>query len=307
MNISANGSLQSAPVRAMIYMLAAVASYALVDASVKWLTAGYPVVQILFLGRLIGPFFAVWLAWRGGNGLADLRTGRPWFHILRTLLALMSIGTYFYALKLLPLAEAISIGFASPLFMAILSIPLLGEKVGPRRWTAIVVGLIGVVVILRPGMVPLSLGAVAAVFSGILYALALICSRKLSATESLPSLMFWFGAIGLVVTGALLPFQWQTPVADDLLPIAVVALLTTVAQLFLTQAFRYGEVSLIAPLEYTALVWGVIYGWIIWGELPDALVFVGAGIMIASGIYLVHREHRLGKVQPPIAKIPTDT
>jgi drug/metabolite transporter (DMT)-like permease len=303
---SASGTLQSSPVRAMIFMLAAVACFALVDASAKWLTTGYSIVQILFFGRLVGPFFAIWLAWRSNRGMSDIRTARPWLHLLRTMLALMSIGTYFYALKLLPLAEAVSIGFSAPLFMAVLSIPLLGEKVGPRRWAAIVIGLIGVVVILRPGMVPFSLGAASAVVSGILYALALICSRKLSATESLPSLMFWFSVIALVATGLVLPFNWTTPARGDLIPIAVVALLTTFAQLFLTQAFRYGEVSLIAPLEYTALVWGVTYGWLIWGELPDALVFIGAGIMIASGIYLVHREHKLGKIQPPMAKIPSD-
>jgi drug/metabolite transporter (DMT)-like permease len=291
----------------MIFMLAAVAGYALVDASAKWLTAGYGVIQILFFGRIVGPIFAIWLAHRHGNGWSDLRTRRLPMHVLRTVIALCSIGTYFYALKLLPLAEAVSIGFASPLFMAILAIPLLGEKVGPRRWAAIIIGFIGVLVILRPGMVPIGWGAVAAVGSGILYAFGLITSRKLAATESLPSLMFWFSVIGLIATGALLPFDWRMPVAEDLLPIAIVALLTTLAQLCLTQAFRHGEVSLIAPLEYTALIWGSFYGWLIWGELPEHWVFIGAGIMVASGIYLVHREHRLGKTRPPAATIPTDT
>jgi drug/metabolite transporter (DMT)-like permease len=305
--VTAFAAPQASPVKAMIFMLAAVAGYALVDASAKWLTAGYGVVQILFFGRIVGPVFALWLAHRHGNGWADIRTRRLPLHIVRTVIALCSIGTYFIALKLLPLAEAISIGFSAPLFMAILSIPLLGEKVGPRRWAAILVGFVGVIVIIRPGMVPLGWGAVAALGSGILYAFGLIISRKLAATESLASLMFWFSVLGLMMTGALLPFDWRMPVAEDLLPIAIVAILTTIAQLFLTQAFRYGEVSLIAPLEYTALVWGSFYGWLIWGELPDALVFVGAGIMIASGIYLIHREHRLGKTQPPIGKIPTDT
>ncbi len=305
--VGRTGVPPAAPVKAMIFMLAAVAMYALVDASAKWLTAGYGVVQILFIGRIVGPAFAIWLAHRHGNGWPDIRTRRLPLHILRTVIALCSIGTYFIALKLLPLAEAVSIGFSSPLFMAILSIPLLGERVGPRRWLAIIVGLIGVLIIIRPGMVPLSWGAVAALGSGILYAFGLIASRRLAATESLPGLMFWFSAIGLVTTGALLPFDWRMPVMADLLPIAVVMLLTTIAQLCLTQAFRYGEVSLIAPLEYTALVWGSFYGWLIWDELPDTWVFVGAGIMVASGIYLIHREHKAGKVKPPMGQIPSDT
>ncbi len=307
--IASNGGPRAAPVKAMIFMLAAVAMYALVDASAKWLTAGYGVIQILFIGRIVDPAFAIWLAHRHGNGWPDIRTRRLPLHIARTVIALTSIGTYFIALKLLPLAEAVSIGFASPLFMAILSIPLLGEKVGPRRWIAIVVGFIGVLVIIRPGMVPLSWGAIAALGSGILYAFGLITSRRLAATESLPSLMFWFSAIGLVATGALLPFDWRMPVAADIVPIAVVMLLTTIAQLCLTQAFRYGEVSLIAPLEYTALVWGSFYGWLIWDELPDLWVFVGAGIMVASGVYLIHREHRASriKLEPNIGQIPSDT
>jgi drug/metabolite transporter (DMT)-like permease len=295
------------PVKAMIFMLAAVAMYALVDASAKWLTAGYGVIQILFFGRVVGPLFAIWLAHRHGKGWADIKTRRLPLQILRTTIALCSIGTYFIALKLLPLAEAVSIGFASPLFMAILSIPLLGEKVGPRRWIAIVVGFIGVLIIIRPGLIPFGWGAVAALGSGILYAFALIISRRLTTTESLPGLMFWFSTIGLVMTGALLPFDWRMPVAADILPIAIVMLLTTIAQLFLTQAFRYGEVSLIAPLEYVALVWGSLYGWLIWSEVPDFWVFVGAGVMVASGIYLIHREHQLGKVKLPLGQIPSDT
>lgn len=295
-------------VKAMIFMLAAVAMYALVDASAKWLTAGYGVIQILFFGRVVGPLFAIWLAHRHGNGWSDIRTRRLPMHILRTVIALTSIGTYFIALKLLPLAEAVAIGFASPLFMAILSIPLLGEKVGPRRWIAIAVGFIGVLIIIRPGMIPIGWGAIAALGSGVLYAFGLITSRRLTSTESLPSLMFWFSTIGLVTTGALLPFDWRMPVVEDIVPIAVVMLLTTIAQLFLTQAFRYGEVSLIAPLEYTALIWGSLYGWLIWSEVPDRWVFVGASIMVASGIYLIYRERKAGriKIEPNIGQVPTD-
>ncbi|MEX0808764.1 MAG: DMT family transporter [Dongiaceae bacterium] len=303
---SASGSLQYSPVKAMTYMFIAVSSFVLVDTSAKWLTASYSIVQILFFGRMLGPLFAIFLAYRQGAGLSAIRTRRPFMHAIRTLLALAAIGTYFYALKTLSLAETISIGFSAPLFMAILSIPMLGEKVGPRRWAAILVGLVGVVVILRPGMLPISIGAISALASGILYALSFILARRMSATEGLPSLMFWFSSIGLVATTMVLPFEWITPDWKDVLPFAVVAVMTTLAQFCITQAFRYGEVSLLAPLEYTALVWGVLYGWLIWGDLPDIWVFVGAGIMIASGVYLVHREHRLGKRQAPIAKTPTD-
>lgn len=307
MSMGPDGTLQSSPLKAMLFMAAAVASFALVDASAKWLTASYSVMQILFFGRLLGPIVAMWLAWRSGTGWSSLRPRRPMMHLTRTLFALAAIGTYFYALKTLALAEAIAISFSAPLFMALFAIPMLGEKVGPRRWAAIVVGLIGIAIILRPGMVPLTIGALSALASGILYAFSFILARRMSATESLPSLMFWFSFIGFVVTAAAMPFEWITPTWHDLIPFAIVAVLTTVAHYFITQAFRYGEVSMLAPLEYTALVWGVINGWLIWGELPDAIVFLGAGITIASGIYLVHREHRIGKKQPPLAKIPTDT
>lgn len=306
---------RSAPMRAVFYMVAAVSALAVLDAGVKWLTADYPVPQIAFLRYLVGLALALGLALRLG-GLGTLRTRRLPGHLLRSALNLATMLTFYFALKLMPLADAIAIAFAAPLFMTILSVPLLRERVGPRRWSALVVGFAGVVIILRPSGAGLDPAALLALASALLYALTGISSRQLSTTEPSHTILFYYSVSVLIATGAMLPWQWVTPPLADLSIFLLVGVAGSFGQFFLNQAFRYGEISFLAPIEYTALLWAILFGFLLWGEVPSWSVLGGAALVVASSLYIVHRETALARrgrlrqqptrrpVDPPVSPQP---
>jgi drug/metabolite transporter (DMT)-like permease len=307
---------RSSPGKGIVYMLAAAATLTVMDAGVKWLTDHYPVPQIGFMRYAIGILVALGFALRLG-GLATLRTSRPGGHALRSVFNLGTMLTFYYALDLLPLADSIAIGYAAPLIMTALSVPLLGERVGVRRWSAVMVGFVGVVVILRPSAAGISPGALFALAAALLYALTLVTSRQLSATESSHTILFYYSIVCLAATGAVLPWQWRTPEPadvwlfllvglagvmpfvwvtprlEDLWLIFFVGVAGSFGQFFLNQAFRYGEVSLLAPLDYSGLVWAALLGFLLWGDIPGTFVWVGAAIIVTAGIYIVRREAML--------------
>jgi drug/metabolite transporter (DMT)-like permease len=278
------------PARAFAYSLAAVFLLSLLDGVVKWLSTDYSAPQIAFLRYILGLGLALGMTPRAG-GWRALRTRRPFGHALRSALNILTMMIFFTGLKLLPLADCVALGFAGPLFMTVLSIPLLGERVGPRRWGALVVGFGGVLLMLRPSgrfdwamLLPL-----AAAFT---YSLGVILSRQLSRTESTTSILFYYSVGVLLVTGAAMPWLWVTPSWTDLAIFGLAGVVGSFGQLCLTQAFRYGEVSALAPLEFTSLVWAVALGYVIWGELPGWPVLAGTALVIASSLYISHREAR---------------
>jgi len=285
--------LRFAPGRAVIFMLAAVFCLAVLDAGVKWLTADYPIPQIGFLRYCIGLCFAIALAMRFG-GVTTLRTRRLGGHALRSVLNIITMVTFYYALRLMPLADAVAVGFAAPLFMTVLSVPLLRERVGPRRWAAIVVGFFGVLLIAGPGSGPdgiaIGWGAALALLSAFTYALTLITSRQLSRTEMSHTILFYYSIGVIIVMGATLPFNWVTPDWEDVWVIVVVGISGSIGQYCLNQAFRYGEVSFIAPLEYTSLIWAGMFGIMFWGDIPTWPVLAGAAIVVLANMYVVRRE-----------------
>lgn len=293
---TAPAGLRNAPGRAVLYMLAAIALLSLMDAAAKWLTSDYSVWQIVFLTRFVTLAFALGIAMRAG-GLATLATRRPWTHLGRSAIALAMVITFFLALRTLPLADAIAITFAAPLFMTVLSIPMLGERVGPRRWAAVLIGLAGVLVIVKPSGDSLQWAALLALASAALYAVMLTIGRRMTATESSHTIVFYFALVAVVVTGVAMPWVWATPTLEDLGLFLVVGLFGSLGGYMMTQAFRYGEVSLLAPFEYTALIWATLLGFAIWGHLPDWSVFAGAALVVASGIYIAQRETRLARAR----------
>lgn len=281
------------PGKAVLFMLLAVFNLAILDAGVKWLTADYPIPQIGFLRYCIGLCLAVALAMRFG-GVATLKTRRLGGHALRSILNMTTMVTFYLALRLMPLADAVAVTFAAPLFMTALSVPLLREKVGPRRWAAIVVGFAGVLLIAGPGSGPdgiaIGWGAILALISAFTYALTLITSRQLSRTESSHTILFYYSVGVILVMGATLPFNWLTPRWEDVWVFLLVGVSGSIGQFCLNQAFRYGEVSFIAPLEYTALVWAGLFGLMFWNEIPTVPVLVGAAIVVLANLYVVRRE-----------------
>ena len=258
---------RSFPLRGLVYMGLGVFCMSVVDAASKQLVGGYSLAQVMFFTRIMGPFFAIALAMSQG-GLLTLSTGRMGWHLLRGIVSAATAVTFVASLRLLPLADAVAITFVSPLLMSALSVPMLRERVGPRRWAAILVGLIGVVVVLQPSGAGFGLGAMLALFAALTYALSLNMSRLMSDTETSQSILFWFSTYMLLGSGLLMLFDWQTPGLFDCLLFAVLAVAASLGQFCVIQALRYGQVSLLAPLEYSALIWATSFGFIFLGGIP---------------------------------------
>src|SRR5690606_25295115 len=235
------------------------------------------------------PLVLAWALWTAG-WRPLLRVRWP-LHLLRGALGVAMMASFVYALARLPLSTAYSIFFVAPLLITALSVPFLGERVGPRRWAAIFIGLLGVLVVLRPsgaGMLSLAGGAVLVAAFG--YAVSAIAVRVLARTDSTQAITFWLLALMALGAGALALPGWVALRGEHLWIVAAIGLAGAAGQYAITEAFRTGEASLVAPLEYSALVWGLLLDLGLWGVLPDRITWLGAAIIIASGLYLLRRE-----------------
>jgi drug/metabolite transporter (DMT)-like permease len=301
----------AALVRGIAVYLGAIFAGALMDVLIKLLSAGYPTGQILVFRSVVGVVPILVMVWANGGGWAALRPRRPIACLLRGLVQACAAGTFFVAFRYMPLADAYAIGFTAPLWIAILSAPLLGERVGPARWIAIVVGFAGVLVMIRPGSsdeTVFLLGPIMALVGAFLYALGAVLIRRIGRDETTSAMAF---ATSVAIMGAaalLLPFSpedptlagifgWRTPGWQDLLVLVVTGLLGGGMTILFTEAFRTTPASLIAPFEYTAMIWAVLFGFLVFGDRPTASLFVGAAIVIASGLILLRVETGGGRVR----------
>jgi drug/metabolite transporter (DMT)-like permease len=217
-------------------------------------------------------------------------------HLLRAGLSIMMLSAFAFALKQMPMTSAYAIFFVAPLLITALSVPMLGEHVGPRRWAAIAVGLVGVLVVLRPtGEGLFGWAGLAVVVAAAGYALSAILVRVLHRTDSGQSMVFWMLVMTAVGASLLALPGWVPLRLADAWVIAGVGVTGFLGQVAITEAFRSGEASVVAPFEYSALAWGLGLDLMIWGVLPDGWTFFGAGIIVASGLYMVHRERVLGR------------
>lgn len=285
--------------RAIALMLAAVLVFSLMDAGLKQLTAQYPPFQVAALrGASSLPFVLVWVL--ATIGLRPLLHVRWSLHFLRAGIGIVMMAAFVYALRTLPLSTAYSIFFVAPLLITALSVPFLGEKVGPRRWIAIVVGLIGVLVVLRPtGEGVLTTAGLAVLLAALGYAVSAITVRVLARTDSTQAMVVWLLLFMALGAGAVAAPNWVPIRQQDLWLILAIGIAGALGQYTITEAFRLGEASLIAPLEYTALVWGVLLDFTIWHVLPDGWTWVGAAIIVASGLYLLRRERVHAEAEHP--------
>ena len=293
-----NPALRNVPLKAVLLMIGSVTVFSLQDAAYKYLAGSYSVPQVLFFGRILAMPLAILLAHRAG-GLRTLATRRPLAHAARAACIASALVLFVFALKRLPLADAIVIGFAAPLFTTTLSVPLLKERVGPRRWGAVLVGFVGVLVILQPSGAGFGIGGLMALGSAFIYAFFLIISRALSATESGPCLIFWNAAGLFLVMGVAMLWNWRTPMGEDILIFMLIAVIGAAGQFLVTEAFRHGEVSLLVPIEYLGLIWATALGYLLWSDVPTLTVLGGAAIIIASSAYIIHRETRMPRREPP--------
>ncbi|GAB5468929.1 MAG: DMT family transporter [Rhodospirillales bacterium] len=262
------------------------------DALAKWLGASYAIAQLIFFRSLFGFLPVVVVAWREG-GIKSLRTRRPGLHVLRGLFILGALGFFFQGLRYLHLAEAMAIAFTAPLFMTALAGPVLGERVGIRRWSAVIVGFIGVLVMVRPEPEKLQLEALYVLTSALCFSLTSLTTRILTRTEGSASIMF-YSTLGMFLPASLaLPFFWVPPDWQDLLLFFAMGTLGGLGLLTLTTAYRNAPASVIAPLEYSALIWAVLFGWIGWRVFPEPSVWYGAIIVAGAGFYIAQRESSL--------------
>jgi drug/metabolite transporter (DMT)-like permease len=299
LRVGEGGSRRSPAWSAAIAMLAAVALFSLMDAGLKQLSGTYPPFQVAALrGAASLPFVLVWAA--STTGLRPLLRVRWPLHLLRGAFGVVMMATFVYALRTLPLSTAYSIFFVAPLLITALSVPMLRERVGPRRWTAIAVGLLGVLVLLRPTGEGLgTLASIAVLLAAAMYAISAITVRVLARTDSTQAMVVWLMTLLALGAGLLAWPQWTPIRGEHLWLIAGIGLAGALGQVAITEAFRVGEASLVAPLEYTALVWGVLLDATLWGVLPDAVTWLGAAIIVASGLYLLRRERVHAEAEHP--------
>ncbi len=272
-------------------MVAGFALLTLNDAVLKWLTASYPTGQIVFMRSIFVMILVGVIAWRFG-GLQTLRVVNLRGQLVRA--GTMTVATLLFvtSLRLMPLADAIAIAFAAPLFVTALARPLLGEHVGWRRWAAVLVGFGGVLVMFRPTGEAVRLVALLPLGVALASALKDIVTRRITATESSVAILFIttlvLAAAGLVtVVGG-----WRAITLFDFGLFAVGGFLLGGAQYLTIEAFRYAEAAVVAPFEYSAVLWAILYGFLIWGDVPDRWIISGSAIVIASGLYILHRESR---------------
>jgi drug/metabolite transporter (DMT)-like permease len=285
--------------RAAALMLVAIGLFALMDAGLKLLAAQYPAFQVAALrGAASLPLVLAWAA--ATTGLRPLLRVRWRLHLLRAVLGGTMMASFGYALSTLPLSTPYTLLIVAPMLITALSVPILGEQVGPRRWTAIAIGLVGVLVVLRPsGEGMFTLAGLAVLLAAFGYSISAITVRVLARTDSTQAMVVWLMATMALGAGLLALPDWLPVRAADGWLIAGVGVAGAFGQYTITEAFRLGEASLIAPLEYTALVWGVALDLALWGVLPDAVTWLGAGIIMASGLYLLRREREHAEAEHP--------
>ncbi|MYL22901.1 EamA family transporter [Halomonas alkaliantarctica] len=281
-------------------MCAGVLFLALGDAVSKWLGEVHSPLQIIFFRTLVSLPLIALLAYFAG-GMSKLRTQRPKVHLLRGVIYTGTMGFFVLGLTLLPLAEATAIAFVAPLFVTLLSVPLLGEKIEPPVLAASLVGFAGVLIVVRPGGSAFDLGALVLVAAALCYALMMITARRYGGHEHLWAMVFYMTLVPLVLTAASLPWVWQTPQTWHWLGFLGSGVFGVGATAFITLAFRFAPAAIAAPFDYTAMLWAVLLGWWFWGELPDVWVWVGSVLIIGSGLAIAYMERRTSLKRRPSA------
>jgi drug/metabolite transporter (DMT)-like permease len=287
---------RSAALAGIGFMLVSVFLFALNSAAGKWLLAKYPVGEFMLIRSSFTLLFLSPFIWRAGRS-AFVNAPRPGLQILRVVLASVEVAMFFWAVSYLPLADTTTFYLAGPIYVTALSVLLLGEHVGWRRWSAVLIGFAGVVIALRPSPSSLTLPALIALAGSMIYALVLITTRTLRQTDAVVLMTAFF--IGTAAFGlATLPFGWVVPDAYDVLCLAGVGIANIVAQFCGIRSLKLAAASVVVPYQYTLIVWSVVFGWLMFAELPDTYTVAGAAIIIAAGLYIFWRERVTSRSAP---------
>ncbi len=279
-------------------MLGSILVFSTMDALVKWLSAGYPLYQIMFFRSavaLVPVSFFIILA----GGVSVLKTRRPGMHTFRSSIGICAMACAFHGLANMPLAEAMAIFHSAPILMTALSVPLLKEKVGVRRWLAVLIGFVGMLLVVRPGPGVFEGGAVFMLIAAFLVALTSTVIRNLSQTDDPACITFYFTVSATIVAGLMsLYWGWVAPSTIDLSLLIAIGLLGGCGQYFMALSFKHAELGLVSPLKYLTIVIAGIIGYLIWSEVPDSISITGILVIVSSGIYTMHRETRLKQTVP---------
>lgn len=278
--------------RPVLLMLAAGLFFVTMDALGKYLTADYPVSQItwarsVFHMLLLPVLFGTRRLWT----LALTR--QPVLQLTRSVLLLACSYLFFLALKFIPLADATAIAFLSPLFVTILSVPMLGERVGPRRWAAVILGFASVLLIVRPGLGAIHWAASLPLLVALCFAFCQVSARMLSRTDGAVTTLFYSCLVGAVVMSAIVPFEWRPPDLEGWTVMVALGLAGGLSHYLMIKAFATGPASLLAPFGYVQLVWATLAGLLLFGDFPDGLTLLGIALVAGSGLYVLYRERRL--------------
>ncbi|MDF2373659.1 MAG: DMT family transporter [Rhizobiaceae bacterium] len=281
----------SSTLSSLIMALAAFGLFSTHDALVKLLGLDYSVFQIIFFSGLFA-FVPMTVMMSADKKMGNFRPHHPWQVGIRTLASLVSMSCAFYAFTTLPLAEVYALLFVTPLLITALSVPMLGETVRMRRWIAVFVGILGMLVVLRPGYSEFSLGHLAALLAACGSALASIIVRRIGSEERTAVLIFYPMLASMLVMACILPFVYKPVELSDLGLMALIGFLVIAAQLAIIAAYRGAPAVFVAPIQYSQILWATVFGYIFFNDIPDKWVGIGAAIIIGSGLFVVWRESR---------------
>ena len=280
--------------RAVAYMCLSTAVFPILNTAVKYLGQHYPMPE-LFWARYCGHVIYCLIAFMPRYGLSLFVTRWPRIQLIRAILLFVASACYYLGLLTVDLSTASAIMFVGPIIVTALSVPMLRERVGPRRWAAIIVGFLGAVVIIRPGAGAIQWGAILVLCDALAYSIYQILSRKVGSIDAAPVSITLTGIGGLIIASMILPFSHIVLPQNwfDALLFMLLGALGLAGHFFVVKAMQWGRASIVAPVGYLELVGATFMGWLVFGNFPDALTWVGAAVIVASGLYITYREHRL--------------
>lgn len=284
-------------------MISASLLFTVFHAIAKWLSNDYDPFQIAFFRGVFGifPLFLLLYLARD-HGLHHLASRRIDLQVIRGAFGLGSITCFILAFRTMPLADVLAISYSAPILVTMMSIPFLGERVGLHRGGAALFGFCGVLLIVQPGSGVFDQSAWLAMLGACFYALMMLVTRKLGHIDSSLCTMLHVTVFYIVVCGLVLPFVWITPTPTDWLLFAAIGIVSGGGLFLFIRAFYHGKAATIAPFDYTAMIWAILLGFLLWGDLPGWLTVMGMAIVVTSGLYIMHRESRLGRHKP----VPTE-
>lgn len=302
MNVRATGAAGNAVLAGVLLMLLGDFLFSLNDAMGKWLVASFSVGQVLVV-RSLGSFVILGPMIVGQGTAALVRVERPPLHILRVVLTTADVAFFYAAVAYLPLADVMTFYMAGPIYVAALSHFFLGETIGWRRWLAVILGFVGVVIALRPSSAMLSWPSLFGLVGSLSFALTLVLSRRLRQTSDV-TLVTW-QTVAALVTGLLLSIgNWRAVSALDFAAMLALGIVAGSAHMMITRSLKLAPASLLAPLQYSLLLWAILLGYLFFGDLPDSQILVGSAVIVLAGLFIFHRKNLVANI--PKDDVPPD-